>query len=259
MKCQFCGAENIRSRGPCRVCGKPLGDVGEGFRSDKNQMPAPTRITRSAYKTGSLTTEEISRAMRAEYAQWSKDGTQKVISGIQELLTVARSDRLDLAKLYEKSLEIAHQQFRFRWLTLGTKGRDGLYRYDSFVGLREDAIKARKRETFRREDFGGTGKYFGRKISDQTTIYLEEDKPYTNGAEETFNRPALIHAQRHAPDDSLEADFVEVHIYGGNDDLVGWIEASGTTAGKLPSVDSIKWLEVIASIIGVALSRQRKV
>ncbi len=206
----------------------------------------------------SLTTEELGLAMRAEYTQWSKDGTQKVISGILDLLASARSDRLNLPELYARALELAHQQFRLRWLALGTKGRDGLFRYEAFVGLREDAIKARKRESFRREDFGGAGKYPGRKLSDQTTIYFEEDKPYTNGAEETFNRPALIHSRRHAPDDSLEADFVEVIIYGGNDDFAGWIEASGTTTGKLPSVDSIKWLEVIASIIGVALSRSRR-
>ncbi len=259
MKCQFCGAENIRSRGPCRVCGKPLGDMSEKFRSGQKQLPPTTNAMKNTTRTGPLTTEDISRAMRAEYTQWSRDGVQKVISGLQDLLAVARSDRLDLTKVYEKVLEIARQQFRFRWLTLGTKGRDGLYRYDAFVGLREDAIKARKRETFRLEDFGGTGKYAGRKISDQTTLYLEEDKPYTNGAEETFNRPALMHAQRHAPEDSLEADFVEVLILGGNDDVVGWIEASGTTTGKLPSVDSIRWLEVMASVIGVAMSRTRRV
>lgn len=210
-------------------------------------------------RTGPSSTEDIARAMRMEYSQWTRDSAERVMNDIQDLLAIARGERMELPQLFGKALDVAHQQFRFRWLALGTRNRDGFFRYDAFVGLREDAVKARRQEAFRPEDFGGKGKYPGRQISDLTTLYLEEDKPYGNGAEATFNRPALMHGSRHAPDDSLEADFIEVHILGGKNDLIGWIEASGTTTGKLPSIESIRWLEMIASIVGVALSRQRKV
>lgn len=194
-----------------------------------------------------------------EYAQWSKDSIQKVMDSIQDLLGLARTDVGDKAELLDKAVKMIHQQFRLRWVAIGTRSdRDDLYRYDAFAGLREDAVKARKCEAFKREDFDGTGKYPGRMISHQTMLFLEEDKPYTDGAEMTFNRPALMNSLRHSPEDCLEADYIDVHIFGGKDNLLGWIEASGTLTGKLPDVNTIRWMEMIASILGLALSGKKR-
>ena len=83
MKCQFCGAENIRSHGPCRICGKALGEVGLGSRPREGvgakPAGAPMHDVSYAARTERLTTEEIARGMRMEYAQWSTDCTQKVM------------------------------------------------------------------------------------------------------------------------------------------------------------------------------------
>jgi hypothetical protein len=194
-----------------------------------------------------------------EYAQWSTDSTQKIMEAIQELLATARSDKLNVSDLLDKAVKMVHQLFRLRWVAIGTRsGVDGLYRYNAFAGLREDAVRARQRETFKREDFDGTGKYPGRMISHQTMLFLEEDKPYTDGAEVTFNRPALMNSSRRSPEDCLEADYIDVNIIGGKDDLLGWIEASGTLTGKLTDVNTIRWIEMIASILGVPLSRSKR-
>ena len=194
-----------------------------------------------------------------EYAQWSADSTQKIMETIQDLLTVARSERLNTVELLDKAAKMVHQQFRLRWAAIGTKSeKDGLFRYNAFVGLREDAVNARQREAFKREDFDGTGKYRGRSISQQTMLFLEEDKPYTDGAETTFNRPALMNASRRSPQDCLEADYIDVHIFSGKNDLMGWIEASGTQTGKLPDISTIRWMEMVASILGLALVRAKR-
>jgi hypothetical protein len=236
--------------------------VGPGVRprDDIDRRPGTSSRHDVSYaaRTERLTTEEIARGVRMEYAQWSADSTQKIMEAIQELLAAARSDKLDIAVFLDKAVKMVHQQFRLRWVAIGTRGeRDGLYRYNAFAGLREDAVKARQWETFKREDFDGTGKYPGHKISDQTMLFLEEDKPYTDGAEATFNRPALMNSLRRSPEDCLEADYIDVHILGGKEDLQGWIEASGTLTGKLPDVNTIRWIEMIASILGVSLSRRR--
>lgn len=262
MKCQFCGAENIRTHGPCRICGKPLGIAGSAFisRESVGTKPAspPTHDVSYASRTGRLTTEEIARGMRMEYAQWSADSTQKIIEVVQDLLTLARADKLYHGDFLEKAVKMIHQHFRFRWVAIGTKSeKDGLFRYNAFAGLREDAVKARQREAFKQEDFSGSGRYRGWSISQQTMLFLEEDKPYTEGAETTFNRPALMNSSRRSPQDCLEADYIDVHIFSGKDDLLGWIEASGTLTGKLPEVSTIRWMEMIASILGVALLRSK--
>lgn len=262
MKCQCCGVENVRTRGPCRICGRELGESGLGRMSRDGIGPRSAGTSGTdvsfAARRERLTTEEIARGMRMNYGQWSRNSAQKVMDGVQDLLALARSNNLDIADFLAKAAKMVHQQFRFRWVAIGTRSHaDGLYRYDALVGFREDAVQARKREEFKREDFDGTGKYRGWQVSHQTMLFLEEDKPYTAGAEATFNRPALMHSSRRSPDDSLEADYLDVNIYGEKDELIGWIEISGTVLGKLPDINTIRWVEMVASIIGVALSRCR--
>lgn len=262
MKCQFCGAENIRSHGPCRICGKALGvfDPDARLKEEAGLKPVfrPSTEPRRIARTTPLSTEEIARGLRMEYAQWSNDVTQRIMDSMQDLLAAARSDKVDTAGLLDKAVKMIHQQFRLRWVAIGVRdSRDGLYRYSAYAGLREDAVKARSREAFRREDFDGKGKYRGWSISDQTMLFLEEDKPYTEGAEMTFNRPALMKVSRRSPQDSLEADYLDIHIFDGKGDIIGWIESSGTTTGRLPDINTIKWVEITASVLGVVLSRHQ--
>ncbi len=108
------------------------------------------------------------------------------------------------------------------------------------------------------DDFLGDSKYKGRVISDYSKMYFEEDKPYTDGSESTFNRPALLKSKRHSTDDALEADYLDVHIFGPDKELIGWIETSGTIMGKMPDITTIKTIEVIASMIGAAILRTKQ-
>jgi hypothetical protein len=62
---------------------------------------------------------------------------------------------------------------------------------------------------------------------------------------------------RRAPDDSLEADYLTVQIPGNKGEVLGWIETSGTITGKLPDVATIKWIEMIADVLGAAIMKRR--
>ena len=56
-------------------------------------------------------------------------------------------------------------------------------------------------------------------------------------------------------EDTIEGDYLDICIYGEDDDLLGWIEISGLTNGKFPDVQTIKCVELLASVIGVVLLR----
>ncbi len=248
MKCGNCGAQNFRSSGPCRMCGKPLADLG---------APPATGATAYSSTLGLvMTTDEVARRYRGRYDH-DKDANTRSLESVQELLALARKPEFDVHAMIQRAAETMHQQFRLRWIAIGLRGSDGAYRYDALVGFREDVAEKRRNQSFRKSDFLEDSRYKGWSISNQTRLYLEEDKPYSEGAEATFNRPMLMKARRRSTEDSLEADYIDIHIYGLADDLLGWIESSGTITGKLPDISTIRWMEAIASVIGAALMRRR--
>ena len=260
MKCPTCGFENPKSYGPCARCGRYLGAFSLSLKTPdaSARKDGPRDVSFAGRAREQVSHEDIAKKIKMTYMHGARDQTMRAIEGVLKLLEQVRRKDLDLRGLENEAAQLIHDQFRFRWVAIGLKNpKDGLFRYDALVGFREDAAQARKGQTFTLADFVEDAKYKGRVISEYSKMYFEEDKPYTNGAEITFNRPALLKSRRHSPDDALEADYLDVHIYGSDNQLVGWIECSGTITGKLPDVPTIKTLEVIGSIIGAAVALGR--
>jgi len=120
--------------------------------------------------------------------------------------------------------------------------------------MREDPWTKQKLKIYKKEDFALSGYYSAGEISKHTRIYLEEENPLIGQDTDLVNRPVLLRSKRAAEDEALEADFTDTLIAGKNDELIGWIEYSGTITGKLPDAVSIRQIEVIAAIIGAAIS-----
>jgi hypothetical protein len=265
MKCPTCGFENAKSYGTCTRCGRFLGaySIQTPKSPDTGERKSALDLTRdigfASRSKEEISHTEIASKMKLNYLHGTRDANQRNLEVILKLLDSSRRKDLDIHVLLQEAADVIHDQFRLRWVAIGLKNpRDGLFRYETLVGFRDDAMRARKRQTFTAEDFTDDAKYKGRPISDHSKMYFEEDKPYMDGSEATFNRPALLKSRRHGPDDALEADYLDVHIFGTDKELVGWIETSGTILGKLPDVITIKSIEVVASIIGAAVVRGRR-
>jgi len=186
------------------------------------------------------------------------DPMERVIDEVLGLMELMRREQISVHQMLEKSSATIRSLFRLRWVAIGLRNpTDGLYRYEILSGFREDAIAARKKQAFKLEDFTTNSIYKGWEVSRLSKMYFEEDKPYTSGSEVTFNRPILMSSLRRAPDDSLEADYLTVQIPGNKGEVLGWIETSGTITGKLPDVATIKWIEMIADVLGAAIMKRR--
>ena len=216
-------------------------------------------LSYAARKAETFSYEDIARKMKMNYQHGTRDTNQRTLEILQKILELSRSKNLDVNGLLHEAANYIRDQYRLRWVAIGLRSpKDGLFRYEALVGFRDEAAVARKKQTFKIEDFTTDARYKGRTISEYTKMYFEEDKPYEDGSEQTFNRPALLKSKRHSPDDALEADYLDFHIYGHGTDLIGWIETSGTIMGKLPDVPTIKAIEVVASIIGSTIIREKK-
>ncbi len=205
---------------------------------------------------GSLRPEEVERKLKMEYLYGQKDVYRKSLDGVQSLMEQLREPQLDVKAMMQEVADIIAKQFWIREVTIGSKDpRDGKLKYDVAAGLREDAKAALESICYDEDEFVNGGRYHGRSISKYTKLYLAEDTPYTEGEKGTFSRPILLESKRRSLDECLEADYFNVHILGEGDRLLGWIETSGTRDGRFPDSVTMRWIELLSMILGVAMTR----
>jgi hypothetical protein len=230
-------------------------DNSAGSQASKFSPSATTRSYRDFERT--INHRSIPGKMKLDYMHGIRDQNQKSLDGVQKLLAHFRKPQIDIDELIQEAANVIWRQLGIDSVAIGLRDpKDKLYRYKTMVGFRDDAVEAHKSIAYTREQFFDNSEFIGSDISDLSRIYLAEDNPLSENDKKTFNRPGLISAmKRRTSADSLEGDYIDTRIYGANDALLGWIEISGTRMMKLPSVTTIRWIELIASIIGAALMR----
>ena len=202
--------------------------------------------------------DEVKRKLKFDYMRSRNDPGAKVLDGFVSLLSRSYRKETPIMDFAQEVANHIHKQFRLRWVMIGLRSHsDGLYRYEIQTGMREEAWRWQKKKTYKLEDFGISPTYVKDDISKLSRVYLEEDNPLYGQDENVVNRPVLLRLKRQTPDETLEADFLDTLIYGPGDDLLGWIEYSGTTLGKFPDSMTIRYIEVIAAILAAAMAMRK--
>ncbi len=261
MICPSCGFLNQQQRVSCLKCGKTLKtpeSATQGLlfnsRGTNSQKPSARPVLND--KAGT-TTDEIVNKMRLDYSFSHGDPTQKVIDGLLALISESLKPRCDLGKLTVEAANLIQRHLGVREVAIGLRSvHDNLYRYKVMVGIRGEAERAMRRCVFREKDFEDSNTYKGASVSPHTKIYLAENMPFTEEERATYSRPILLDQPRKTWMESLEGDYLHIFIRGRDEDFIGWIELSGLRSGMLPDANTIRWVELIAHIIGVALASQ---
>ena len=192
--------------------------------------------------------------MRFDYLGARSDPTSRVLDGYVSLLAHFHKQPLIVRDLIQDTANWVHRQFRLRWCMIGLRGPDGVYRYEVEAGMRPEAWARQKTKLYKSTDFAASAQnYKAGEISKISRVYLEEENQLYKEDEGVVNRPALLRSRRKADDETLEADFIDTLVLGPRDDLLGWIEYSGTLTGKFPDAMTIRYVEGIASIVAAAI------
>jgi len=225
----------------------------------KPTAPAVTRTLateRRVVRPEDIDYKEIPKKMKFDYEHALKDQAGRTIEAVHALLQHLEKKQVDLHKLMQEAGNLISRQFGIMDVGLGLRGPDGLFRYEVLVGFRDIAVEERKKIAYKKEDFYDSGPYKGYWLSKYTKLYLAEDHPWANSESKAYNRPILLDSKRRASNEALEGDYIDVHFFDPNDELLGWIEISGTRTGLLPDASVIRWIEIIGSIIGAAARLQ---
>ncbi|MGQ9587255.1 MAG: hypothetical protein ACUVT7_02580 [Thermoplasmata archaeon] len=200
--------------------------------------------------------EAVKRRLRFDYMKVKTEPPSRTLDLFTHLLSYCSRPQIAVHELIQDTANRIQKHFRLRWVMIGLRSQiDGLYRYEVEVGMRPEAWARQRAKSYKLEDFDpNSEKYKAGEISKLTRVYLEEENPLFKEDEQVVNRPVLLRAKRRSEEETLEADFIDTLILGPGEDLLGWIEYSGTITGEFPDPMTIRNIEVMAAILGAAIS-----
>ena len=202
--------------------------------------------------------DQVERKLRLLHLHGPKDETTKTLNMIRPILARFQEQNLELMDFLQEIVNAINKVFWIKEVTIGLRDPDDKYRYKVMCGLRPDAWTAHKELAYTLEEFSNPEYYKSSQMSRYTHVFLAEDKPFRDEELNTFTRPILLKTIRKSVDDCIEGDYFDTQIFGENDDLIGWIEISGTKGGKFPDPTTLKWIELLALIIGIAITRENR-
>jgi len=202
--------------------------------------------------------EIVKRGLRTSYLGARSDHSSRLIDGFSALLARFHKHPLVVHDLLQEAANFVQRQFRLRWVMIGQKCPDGLYRYEAMSGVRPEVWEKQSARTYTKDEFAPevAGFFSAAEISRLTRVYLEEDNPLAEEDLAKINRPVLLKSRRRSQEDALEGDFLDTLILDSDNDLLGWIDYSGTITGKFADPMTIRWVELMSAVLASAMSTQ---
>jgi len=212
-------------------------------------------MEKAGVSSGAIDPKDVALKMRLDYAHGVKDPSAKALEAIGRLCSKTEEPHLSIEDLMKETADLIMKHFSIRSVAIASRDHhDGLCRYKVVLGIDQETVEGFKKLAYTQQQALDPGTYPGYEISSHTKLYLGEDHPYAEGEQFTYRVPSLIGVEkRRSLTDSVEADYVDFFMFGTNKDLLGWIEVSGTRMRKLPDATTLRWLELIAYILGFAL------
>jgi hypothetical protein len=195
--------------------------------------------------------------LQNRYSTVPRNDLQKILDSILELVEFSRDRNHDLRDVLDQAARKMFRLFDFGEIAIGLKDpKDGLYRYETLFGFSKNTEAAYRQLKYTPEEMVSYDKYpfvkTGR-ISelDPAEGLLEEER-------HLYDRPLVAGAPRPSLEDFQEGDYFDVWMYDDSKRLIGWIELSRTKSGKMPSTDTLRWVEVFAEVCTLIVQKRLK-
>lgn len=193
---------------------------------------------------------EVSRLIRERYSAAGRSDNEPILESAGQFLKIAMSPKTPTHAILTEIAKMIHHSFEFQYVSIAIKDpTDDKFRYVVAIGLTPSAEAAYKEIRYTIGDLFDESSFPSTKVSSYTHFYMSEDSPYKPGEEKSYSRPSQLSIERPSPDDMIEGDYIDVFMQGYVRDIIGYIELAGTRSGKMPARTTIRWIELIASLI----------
>ncbi len=201
-----------------------------------------------------VTPTEVAMKMKLDYAHGLRDPTSKILEAILAMAAKLEKPGFDLRAILQESAEMISRNLGIASVAIGLWNPSLMkYKYEVVVGLNPESVKGFMALSYNRNELTDPKTYPQHDISRMTKVFLGEEHPYADNEEFSYNKPILLGMNRYAVDESLEADYLCVFFRGPGDEILGWMDISGTRLKKLPDSTTIRWIELIGQILGMAV------
>ena len=247
MKCLACKTENDETQSRCRKCGSQL----------TANVAKPTIVANATPpRSAAISADDVARKLKMDYSRAAKEEADRYLECVQQLSGQIARPKHDSMELVDYAAKLIFRQIHIKEVAIGLRSAsDGRFRYVAMQGMRANIWAQHTGLSYGHDTFFSNSKYKGTLISKLTKLFLAEDEPYDEAEKKTYSEHLMHSSKRRTPDDSIEGDYLDTLIYGIDGGLIGWIEMSGTWDDKLPSARAIRAIEIIANLMGIALSR----
>jgi len=190
--------------------------------------------------------EEFERFLRERFTSSSEvTGNHRIIDAVEDLVSKHQKDSIGTF-LLDAAMMIS-RLFEFKEVAFGLKDTaDGRFKYAVTLGFLPATQEAMRKIAYTIDDMSDHTNYKDIKLGRISEFVIDSPEQDLR----TFNRPALVHKKRSMVDEFLEGDYIDIYLFGTSDEMIGWLELAGPKSGKIPGADTIRWLELIVSIIG---------
>jgi hypothetical protein len=247
MKCPICETENDETQSRCRKCSSQL-TAAAAKPAGVAKVTAPI--------SAAVSPDDVARKLKMDYSRAAKDEADRYLECVQQLSGQIVKPKHESRELVDYAAKLIFKQFHIKEVAIGLRSAsDGRFRYVAMQGMRANIWAEHTGLSYAHDSFFSNSKYKGTLISKFTKLLLAEDEPYDDAEKKTYSEHLMRSSKRRTPEDSIEGDYLDTLIYGIDGGLIGWIEISGTWDDKLPSARAIRAIEIIANLMGIALSR----
>jgi len=198
---------------------------------------------------------ETERILREEYSGSPKDQNENIMSAVISLASRSISEE-SVENILRDALRNVHRLFDFQDVAIALKDRDGMFRYKVQLGLSAEAEKKYFEIVYSPEDLFDDTYFPSTAVSEVTRFYMSENAPYKSDEVGSYGRPMHIADKRMMANDMVEGDYIDIYIRDWKNEVIGYFELAATRSKKLPTRDTIRWVELIATLLGMLISKR---
>jgi hypothetical protein len=197
--------------------------------------------------SGETVSADMRRFLEGRYTLVAKDEDEKILQTLTELMALGTDRVQPLSTFFDRILRFVFRQFGFTEVAIGLKERnEDIWRYHAAFGFKKEVETQLLNTRYDHDDMYSQERFPNIKTGKLSELNVAEGLPDVET--DKYDRPFQWRGKRATFDDFLPGDFLDFWMFDERKEIIGWLEVSGPMDKKQPSRETVRWLELLASM-----------